>query len=121
MQVSLAYLGRSGVRSDAAGQTLSLAPNLSREAVAFNAPLLKPLRFREAMSSLHDVVISDLRYKKKDKTSYHEWKKKQQEREQQVHTETVRTLQEQVQAKHGISPDLEKRYETARRQYWDAR
>ena len=121
MQVSLAYLGRSGVRSDAAGQTLSLAPNLSREAVAFNAPLLKPLRFREAMSSLHDVVISDLRYKKKDKTSYREWKQKQQAREQQVHTETVRTLQEQVQAKHGISPDLENRYETARRQYWDAR
>ena len=70
MNLTLAYLGRSALSASAAGQTLSLAPNLGRDPVAFDAPLRHPLRFREAISTLHDVVISDLRFKKKDKTAY---------------------------------------------------
>ena len=56
-----------------------MAPNLTREKVSFDAPLLQPLRFREAISALHDVVINDLRYKPRDKTAYEEWKKQQAE------------------------------------------
>ena len=74
MQVKLAYLGHSRLQQSRGGQVLSLAPNLAREPVAFDAPLVQPIRFREAISALHDVVISDLRYKPRDKTAYQQWK-----------------------------------------------
>lgn len=79
MRVSFAYLGRSRMLESSAGngRTLSMMPNLAREKVSFDAPLLHPLRFREAMSALHDVVINDLRYQPRDKTAYEEWKKEQ--------------------------------------------
>ena len=73
MNVTFRYKGHSELLATATSETLSLAPNLAREPVAFDAPLLKPLRFREAMSALHDVVISDLRFKPKDKTAYEQW------------------------------------------------
>jgi len=80
MNVKLAYLGHSGLSAIAGGQLLNLAPNLAREPVSFDAPLLQPLRFREAISALHDVVISDLRFKPRDKTAYEEWKKNERQR-----------------------------------------
>ena len=70
MNLKLAYLGRSGLTNGRGRQTLSLAPNLARDPVAFDAALRQPLRFREAISALHDVVISDLRFKPRDKTAY---------------------------------------------------
>jgi hypothetical protein len=73
MQVRFAYHGRSSL----AGGLLRLVPNLDREPVAFDAPLVSPLRFREAISALHDVVISDRRYKPRDKTAYLQWKKEE--------------------------------------------
>src|SRR4051794_40177183 len=79
MRISLAYLGRSQMlaASGSGGQTLSMLPNLARGRVSFDAALLYPLRFREAMSALHDVVINDLRFHPRDKTAYEEWKKQQ--------------------------------------------
>ena len=74
MNVSFAYLGRSQLAESPSGgeQTLSMMPNLTRERVSFDAPLLHPLRFREAMSALHDVVINDLRFTPRDKSAYEE-------------------------------------------------
>ena len=84
MNLRFAYLGESGLVPEAGGQTLSLAPNLAREAVAFDAPLRQPLRFREAMSALHDIVASDFRFHPRDKTAYEEWKKNEVQRLAQV-------------------------------------
>jgi hypothetical protein len=67
MNVRFAYMGRSQVvESSGAGRTLSMAPNLARDKVSFDAPLLQPLRFREAISALHDVVINDLLFTPRD-------------------------------------------------------
>src|SRR5512133_998078 len=92
MQVSFAYAGRSQVLQPPGKrwQALSLVPNLTRDPVAFDAPLRQPLRFREAMSALHDTVISDLRFKKKDKTAYLEWKKSQAGRSGMIRREALR-------------------------------
>jgi len=80
VNLKFAYLGRSALSPIAGGQLLNLAPNLAREPVAFDAPLRQPLRFREAISALHDVVISDLRFKPRDKTAYEEWNKSERSR-----------------------------------------
>lgn len=52
---------------------MSFAPDTLRESAWFVGKLHKKLAFREAISALHDVVISDLRFKPKDKTAYKEW------------------------------------------------
>ena len=51
---------------------LMLSPNLSRSPVSFEAELAKPIRFREAVSALHEIVVGDLRWKPKDHTAYRE-------------------------------------------------
>ncbi|HWB02606.1 MAG TPA: hypothetical protein VG796_06240 [Verrucomicrobiales bacterium] len=119
MKYSYAY----HTRSRFADGVCSLAPNLEREPVAFDASLRDPLRFREAISALHDVVISDLRFKPRDKTSYEEWKKDEGRRQQaaaQVAREQARAQFAAAQ-KVKIPGDIEKAYEKARSEYWHAR
>ena len=70
MRVNLRYQGHSGIKELLSGLALSFAPNLSRPKVFFDAELKQPLRFREGMSALYEVVVGDLKWKKKDKSSY---------------------------------------------------
>jgi hypothetical protein len=123
VNLTLAYLGRSGLAQSGAGQLLSLVPNLKREAVSFDAPLLQPVRFREAISALHDVVISDLRYRPRDKTAYEEWKKNEQSRIAALRSASYKEAKEEILAKRGgtVAPDLERQYARCRKMYWGAR
>ena len=123
MDVRLAYFGRSQLVSDVRGaQLLSFAPNLARDPVAFDAPLRSPLRFREAISALHDVVINDLRFKPRDKTAYEEWKRQEAARQEAIRRQVFSTVKTQVLAAHGkITPELEQEFERCRRKYWRAR
>ena len=52
---------------------MNFVPDAKREPTFFMAELRQKLEFREAISALHDVVVSDLRFKPKDKTAYKEW------------------------------------------------
>jgi hypothetical protein len=118
MQVRFAYAGHSQLD----GGLLRLLPNLDREPVSFDAPLASPLRYREAMSALHDVVISDLRFKPRDKTAYDEWKKQDSARRRKEYEQHYKQAREQVLARQAtVPPDLERQYERLRQQYWDAR
>ena len=125
MNVTLAYLGHSDLRTSGTRQTLSLAPNLAREAVAFDGPLLQPLRFREAMSALHDVVISDLRYKPrdKDKAKYLAWKQAEEARLNEVRRQTHAAATREILARQAdaVPADFQKHFNKARKRYWDAR
>jgi hypothetical protein len=122
MNVKMAYLGRSSLVRAGTGETLSFAPNLARDPVAFDAALKSPLRFREAISALHDVVINDLRFKPRDKTAYEEWKKQQQAQLALLRREEVKRAKEEILKKRAeISPDLEKEFERCRSHYWKAR
>jgi hypothetical protein len=123
VNVKLAYLGHSTLSQSGAGQLLSLSPNLSREPVSFDAPLLQPLRFREAISALHDVVISDLRFKPRDKTAYEEWKKGERSRVSSLRQQTFQAAKKEILAKReeAVPPDLEKHFAHLRAVYWTAR
>jgi SWIM zinc finger len=124
MNLDLSYLGRSGVSSGPSGSTLHFSPNLARPKVFFDAELRAPLRFREAMSALHDVVVGDLRFKKKDRAAYEAWKKQTAAEE----AELRRKLANQAEmaelariAKEPLPPDLEKDFRRLHRVYWNAR
>ncbi len=58
---------------------MSFAPDTLREPTFFRGELRQSVAFREAISALHSVVISDLRWHPKDRTAYKEWLARQEE------------------------------------------
>jgi len=105
------------------GDLLSPMPNLARERVSFNAPLRSPLRFREAISSLHDVVISDLRYKPRDKSDYEAWNERQAAERREMYRRELDRAKKALEERQGgaIPPGFDALFESTRRRYWDAR
>lgn len=75
MEFRYRYLGKSTAASDSRSTELSFAPDSLRPPTYFVGQLHQRLAFREAISALHDVVISDARYKPRDKTEYLAWLK----------------------------------------------
>jgi hypothetical protein len=67
------YSGSTSVSNSAHETAMCFAPDTLREPVYFVGKLNKKIAFREAISALHDVVVSDLRFKPKDKTEYKAW------------------------------------------------
>jgi hypothetical protein len=73
MQFDYKFHGSSSVASTAHATDVSFAPDVSREPTYFVGSLAKNVAFREAISALNGVVVSDLRFKPRDKTAYKEW------------------------------------------------
>lgn len=124
MNVDLRYLGKSSVLGAAQGLLVKFSPNLARPKTFFDAELRDAIRFREAVSALHDVVIGDLRFKKKDKTAYEAWKKAEAEREAQMRADAfdqAKRAELAKIAKEPIPPNLEGDFRKMHRIYWDAR
>ena len=119
MNVAFSYLGRSGME----GPTLNFAPNLAREPVAFDAALRRPERFREAISALHDVVISDHRFQRRDKSAYEAWKAAEAARLRTVRADAVRQAEADIAARRGIPlpAELEKKFGRLCKTYRGAR
>jgi hypothetical protein len=68
------YAGASSVSESADGSAMSFVPDALRPPTYFRGRVADTLAFREAMSALHDVVVSDLRFQPKDRTSYLAWR-----------------------------------------------
>ena len=79
MQFEYRYFGLSRVDSSASSQGLSFAPDTSREPTWFKGRIANEIAFREGISALHDVVISDQRFKPRDKSQYLAWRAQQDE------------------------------------------
>lgn len=79
MQFNYKYGGVTNVNSNAKVVDISFAPDTLRQPTFFVGKLHKKLAFREAISALHDVVVSDLRFKPKDKTAYKAWAAEQEQ------------------------------------------
>ncbi len=103
MDLQVAYFGRSAVRRAISGLAVTLAPNLRRDRVSFVGTLRSPLRFREAISALHDVVISDLRFKPKDHTAYRDWLVEQKKREEELRRATYQAAKQQAKAERKLT------------------
>ena len=120
MTVVQSYLGRSagmpgGVR---------LSPNLERPRVFFDAELAYPVRFREAMSALHEVVVGDLRPPEKDRTAYEAYRRAVARREAELRRAVRAEKQAELlsNGEHEPKPKgLARDFKRARRKYFDAR
>jgi len=69
------FLGESHAVSDALSSSFGFAPDTLRQPTFFTGKVVKHLAFREAISALHHVVVSDMRFKPRDRTAYFEWLK----------------------------------------------
>jgi hypothetical protein len=81
VEFEYAYRGNTAVEHRGDRTELSFSPDTKRPPTYFSGELRQNVAFREAISALHHVVVSDLRFKPKDKTAYKAWAAKQEDRD----------------------------------------
>ena len=74
MEFEHTYSSSTQVRSDESATDMSFSPDLNREPTYFTGDLHASIEFREAISALHDVVVSNLKYVPKDREAYKAWR-----------------------------------------------
>src|SRR5262249_5761367 len=123
MLLTFAYLRRSSIVTNMTNLVVALSPNLRRDRVSYNGTLDQPLRFREAISALHDVVVSDLHFKQKDKSAYEAYKAEQKKREDAIRGAVKKEARAQAltQQVEPMPEGLEQQFRHLRRVYWNAR
>jgi hypothetical protein len=123
MFLPTAYRRRSDVRKMPGGLAIALSPNLRRDRVSFDGRLKDPLPFREAISALHDVVVSDLRYVPQDKSAHDEYLKQMRAREAAIYQGAAAARRDELhaQSKDPMPAGLEGKHRVARNTYWQAR
>ena len=112
------YLGNSTVTTTGSLSDISFVPDASRsEAVSFKGELIPEhaVRFREAISALHDVVINDQRFVPKDRSAYLAWRKAEDEKQLTLYQAESKLLQEQIQASTERIFAIEQKLQDARR------
>jgi hypothetical protein len=80
MNVTYRYINPSSVSSDASQTQLAFSPDTLRPPSFFVGELKQNIAFREAISALHDVVISDMRVQPKDRDAYFSWLAEEEQR-----------------------------------------
>jgi hypothetical protein len=125
MEFNYTYKGNTAVREGSANTQLSFSPDTKRPPTYFIGELRQNVAFREAMSALHSVVVSDLRYQPKDKTAYKEWRAQQDEidwqsvaSQRQEVAEKISLLQSELNELNASHSKRLAPYYTAQRKYF---
>ena len=77
MIVQSRYQGRSAILNGLNQARVGFATNLLREPAFFRGELKDPLTLREALASLHAVVVSDFKYRPRDRLAFMAWLEEQ--------------------------------------------
>jgi len=109
VEFNYSYKNNSQVNSQANQTNMSFSPDTKREPTYFRGELGKSIEFREAISALHDVVVSDLRFKPKDKTAYKEWAAERDKVDLQLLATQRKEIIEQIKP---LQAELERLYRT---------
>ncbi|MBP0027516.1 SWIM zinc finger family protein [Roseofilum sp. Guam] len=124
MEFAYSYHGSTAVNNQGNNTQMSFSPDTKRPPTYFVGELRKSVAFREAISALHDVVVSDLRYQPKDNEEYKEWAKQQEDLEWQsvaVQKEEVAaqiaTIRDELTALNSINYERWRPYYKAREQF----
>ncbi len=115
------YKGSTVIESAVEQTAMSFAPDTNREPTYFYGELAKPLEFREAISALHDVVVSDLRFKPKDKTAYKEWAAQQEMIDWQTVLAERSNVGDRLKELQDELTHLQRRSQQRLKPYWEAR
>lgn len=77
MIVELRYAGQSGIVNGLSKAHVAFATNQLRKPTYLQGELAKPLLFREVLGSLYHVVVSDLKYRPRDRLAFKAWLEEQ--------------------------------------------
>ncbi len=77
MIVTMQYGGRSAIVNGLTSAHVAFATNALREAAFFKGTLGRPLLFREALAALYHVVVSDFKYRPRDRLEFRAWLEEQ--------------------------------------------
>jgi hypothetical protein len=126
MEFNYSYQGSSNISGNGDRTQMSFAPDVTRTPTFFRGELRQNIAFREAISALHDVVISDLRFKPKDKTAYKEWAAQRNDidwqliaTQRQAVTDRLRELDAELTELRHRSSERSKEYYQSVRRYFD--
>ena len=105
---------------------MSFSPDIQRQPTYFIGELRQNINFREAISALHHVVVSDLRFKPKDREAYKQWRSQQDEldwqlvaAQQQAVANKIQPLQEELTQLQRNINQRRQPYYAAQRKYYD--
>src|SRR5438477_12189164 len=70
MIVQTRYAGQSGIVNALTSAHLAFATNTLREPTFFEGQLAQPLLLREAMAALYRVVVSDFKYRPRERLAF---------------------------------------------------
>lgn len=125
MEFNYSYQKDSLVDNRATRTNVSFAPDTRRAPTFFRGELRKNIAFREGISALHDVVISDLRWKPKDNTAYKAWLAQQDEvdwaavaQQQKEVAEELKTLRAELNDLRASQARRMQPFYTARQKYF---
>lgn len=121
MLFDYSYRGSSNVESSSSSTSMNFVPDARREPTFFMAELRQKLEFREAISALHDVVVSDLRFKPKDKTAYKEWAAQREEIDWQEVAERRAEVGGKIKGLQDELNDLRTRQSARWKDFYDSR
>jgi hypothetical protein len=77
MIASYRYDGRSGIVNGLDRTHVALATNTLRETTYFRGTLGHPVAFREALATLYHVVVSDFKYRPRNRPEFQAWLEEQ--------------------------------------------
>ncbi len=126
MEFNYSYKGTSALTNSASETSMSFVPDRGRDPTFFRGELSKQIEFREAISALHDVVISDLRWKPKDRTAYLAWRAQQEDFDWAEVAKVTASLQAEMATLRSELKTLQTRFSSrwapfyaARQKYFD--
>ena len=119
------YRGFSKVANTGGKTEMNFVPDNRRKPTWFHGKLNKKLPYREAISALHDIVISDLRYTPRSSTEYQEWLKSQEDgwlaefmSQQAGAQEKIALLKGELTSIEGVERQLMQPFYQARNKYY---
>ena len=73
MIVQMQYAGRSAIVNGLRQSHVAFATNTLREATFLRGRIARPVLFREALAALYHVVVSDYKYRPRDRVEFRAW------------------------------------------------
>jgi hypothetical protein len=121
VEFEYAYRGNTAVEHRGDRTELSFSPDTKRPPTYFMGELRQNVAFREAISALHSVVVSDLRFKPKDKTAYKAWAAKQEDRDLEAVAAQRKDVANRLKVLRDELTELERQSVTRMRPFMQAR
>ncbi|MCA9067423.1 MAG: SWIM zinc finger family protein [Planctomycetaceae bacterium] len=120
------YTGRSAITNSLSRSHVQFATNTLREPTFFEGTLGQPLVFRDALAALYQVVVSDHKYRPRDRVEFKAWLEKQDQEflaSLGVQSAEAKRKLEELETRKAELESLQKKrlapFYAARRKYFD--